>query len=149
MAREHLLLRPRPLPRRLTANGPLGPDAIEAVARACLSRRTSCRVLLVIRKLSMPTSLVLQAFLDASPGETYGFELSEETGLPSGTVYPILRRLEAEGLIEGTWTTVQTRVQGRRRRYYRLTSAGKQVAAEAVAAQRETLRLHAPGWVTP
>ncbi|MEA2223780.1 MAG: PadR family transcriptional regulator, regulatory protein PadR [Solirubrobacteraceae bacterium] len=76
-------------------------------------------------------------------------ELSEETGLPSGTVYPILRRLEAEGLIEGTWTTVQTRVQGRRRRYYRLTSAGKQVAAEAVAAQRETLRLHAPGWVTP
>jgi PadR family transcriptional regulator PadR len=97
----------------------------------------------------MPTTLVLQAFLNAPSSETYGFELSEETGLPSGTVYPILRRLEAEGLIEGRWTTIQTRDQGRRRRYYRLTGAGRRAAAEAVAAQRQAIRLHAPGWVTP
>jgi PadR family transcriptional regulator PadR len=97
----------------------------------------------------MPSTLVLDAFLNASSGETYGFKLSEETGLPSGTVYPILRRLEADGLIEGRWTTIQTAHQARRRRYYRLTGAGKRAAAEAVAAQRQAIRLHAPGWVTP
>lgn len=41
--------------------------------------------------------------------------------LPTGTVYPALRRLEEAGWIRGTWSTVE----GRRRRTYRLTAAGR------------------------
>jgi DNA-binding PadR family transcriptional regulator len=42
--------------------------------------------------------------------------------LPTGTIYPALHRLEAAGLIAGSWSTVD----GRRRRTYRLTAAGTQ-----------------------
>jgi len=52
--------------------------------------------------------------------------------LPTGTVYPVLRRLEAAGQIEGTWSTVG----GRRRRTYRLLAAGKR----ALAAERADWR---------
>jgi PadR family transcriptional regulator, regulatory protein PadR len=47
-------------------------------------------------RLTYPTALVLQALLD---GHHHGFDIMEVTGLPSGTVYPILRRLDAEGCV--------------------------------------------------
>lgn len=93
----------------------------------------------------MPTQLVLQALLDAKGDETYGFELAEVTGLPSGTIYPILRRLDQEGLVEDRWETIQAGQQRRRRRYYRLTGEGRRVANEATEKQRAGLRLLAPG----
>ncbi len=46
-------------------------------------------------RLTYPTTLVLQALLH---GHHHGFDIMDATGLPSGTVYPILRRLDAEGL---------------------------------------------------
>lgn len=46
--------------------------------------------------------------------------------LPTGTVYPALRRLEEAGWISGRWSTVD----GRRRRTYRLTSAGRRALAQ-------------------
>ncbi|MFC7622238.1 PadR family transcriptional regulator [Microlunatus sp. GCM10028923] len=49
--------------------------------------------------------------------------------LPTGTVYPALRRLEEAGWISGRWSTVD----GRRRRTYRLTNAGQ----KALAAERD------------
>ncbi len=52
--------------------------------------------------------------------------------LPSGTVYPALRRLELAGLVEGTWSEVA----GRGRRSYRLTDRGR----EALAEERATWR---------
>jgi PadR family transcriptional regulator len=48
--------------------------------------------------------------------------------LPTGTVYPALRRLERTGLVESTWSTVG----GRERRTYRLTSSGR----HALSAER-------------
>src|SRR5215469_7036357 len=42
--------------------------------------------------------------------------------LPTGTIYPALRRLEAAGLVRGTWSEAG----GRRRRIYELTPAGRQ-----------------------
>lgn len=98
------------------------------------------------RKPSTATRLVFQAFLDSPSDETYGFELSEATDLPSGTIYPILRRLEDEGLIKSHWAEVDTGTQRRRRRYYRLTGEGRRVAQAATEEQREALRLLAPGW---
>ena len=51
-------------------------------------------------KLSHTASIILQAI---HAGHVYGFSVMEETGLPSGTVYPALRRLERDGLIRSHW----------------------------------------------
>ena len=51
-------------------------------------------------RLTHQTALVFLALLD---GHHHGFDIMEATGLPSGTVYPILRRLDAEGLVRSRW----------------------------------------------
>ena len=98
------------------------------------------------RRPSTPTKQVFQAFLDAPSDETYGFELAEATGLPSGTIYPILRRLEDDGFIKGRWAEVQGATQRRHRKYYSLTPEGRRAAQAATAEQRQALRLLSPGW---
>jgi DNA-binding PadR family transcriptional regulator len=50
--------------------------------------------------LTYPTALVLQALAN---GFHHGFDIMDATGLPSGTVYPILRRLDREGLLASEW----------------------------------------------
>lgn len=63
-------------------------------------------------------------------GESYGWAILQQVSLLSagrlewsdGMLYPVLRRLESEGLIEGSWRVVEN---GRRRKYYRLTHQGK------------------------
>ena len=47
-----------------------------------------------------PTAAVLLAIRH---GHRYGFDVMDATGLPDGTVYPILRRLERRGVLEGAW----------------------------------------------
>lgn len=100
----------------------------------------------MLRKPSIATRLVFQAFLDSPSNETYGFELAQATGLPSGTIYPILRRLENAGFIKHRWAEVQVGNQRRRRRYYELTGEGRKAAQAATSDQRQALRLLAPGW---
>ena len=71
--------------------------------------------------------MLLLAALEDGPRHGYGVKeaLREGSGgrfdLPTGTVYPALHRLEDAGLIAGTWSAVE----GRRRRSYRLTAAGR------------------------
>jgi len=61
----------------------------------------------------------------------HGYDLAKQTGLKSGTLYPILIRLAERGLVEAMWENEQP--QGRPRRHlYRLTAAGE-VTAGAVA----------------
>ena len=82
--------------------------------------------------LTYPTALVLKAI---SAGFHYGFDVMDATGLPSGTVYPILRRLDREGLLESSWEK-QTSAQPEQRpprRYYAVTKAGERMLASAVA----------------
>ena len=64
----------------------------------------------------------------------YGFDISDATGLPSGTVYPVLRRLEDAGLLRSTWEATQTARAEQRppRRYYTVTSSGAQAVRDAV-----------------
>lgn len=76
---------------------------------------------------------VLLSSLESGPAHGYALieELRRRTSgslsLPTGTVYPALRRLERAGLIEGEWATVD----GRRRRTYRITARGvRELAAE-------------------
>lgn len=85
--------------------------------------------------LSYTGLFVLQA-LDR--GYRFGFDVMEATGLPSGTVYPALRRLESQGLVESDWEDDQrARKEGRpRRRYYRCTPAGRRKLKEAEARYR-------------
>lgn len=85
--------------------------------------------------LSYNAALVLQAL---TQGFAYGFEIMRAAHLPSGTVYPLLRRLESEGLVESKWEDArQAHAEGRPpRRYYSATGEGNAALAEA----RERLR---------
>ena len=89
------------------------------------------------QKLTYHAACVLQAL---AKGAGYGFDVMDLTGLPSGTVYPILRRFEEAGWVESEWEDVDPHREGRpRRRHYALTAAG--TAALAIAAER--YRMHA------
>jgi PadR family transcriptional regulator, regulatory protein PadR len=80
--------------------------------------------------LSYTGLFVLQAL---ARGYRFGFDVMEATGLPSGTVYPALRRLEALELVRSDWETDGTARANRRprRRYYELTAAGRRRLGEA------------------
>lgn len=73
----------------------------------------------------------------------YGFEIMDFSGLPSGTVYPILRNLEATGLASSRWEEFHTAREGGRprRRYYELTEAGSQALERATARLRAHERI--------
>ncbi|GHH32507.1 PadR family transcriptional regulator [Lentzea cavernae] len=84
--------------------------------------------------MTMPTQAVLRALLDDPSAERYGLELCAAAQLPSGTVHPILARLESIGWVESRWETVQPEAAGRpRRRYYRLNADGVAHARAALA----------------
>lgn len=75
-------------------------------------------------KLSHTAAMVLQAI---HAGFVYGFSVMEVTGLPSGTVYPAMRRLERGGLIASKWEqqSIADAAQRPPRKYYRLTRTGR------------------------
>jgi PadR family transcriptional regulator len=78
-------------------------------------------------KLTVPLQRVLQAFLEDPAAPRYGYDLMKAAGLKSGTLYPMLSRLEHEKLVTSGWETPQN--QGERpRKYYRLTGEGIRVA---------------------
>lgn len=70
-----------------------------------------------------PTAMALAAI---GEGHRYGFDIMDATGLPDGTVYPILRRLEARGYLAGKWEDDDVAFREGRpaRRYYELTLPG-------------------------
>jgi DNA-binding PadR family transcriptional regulator len=75
-------------------------------------------------KLSHTAAMILQA-IDA--GYIYGFSVMEVTGLPSGTVYPAMRRLERDEWIRSHWEaqSIADSEQRPPRKYYKVTRAGK------------------------
>ncbi len=85
-------------------------------------------------KMTIPTQLVLRALLEDPASERYGLELCDLAGLPSGTIHPILARLENAGWLSSRWEDMEPREQGRpRRRYYRLTPDGLALARDGLA----------------
>jgi DNA-binding PadR family transcriptional regulator len=82
--------------------------------------------------MTQATALVLQA---VSVGHRYGFDIMDATGLASGTVFPILRRLEGEGLLRGRWENISEAHRNSRpqRRLYELTGTGSEALARAEA----------------
>src|SRR5690606_4314754 len=75
-------------------------------------------------RMTQVTALVLRA---VALGHRYGFDVMERCGLPSGTVYPALRRLDRAGLLASGWEDADVaRAEGRpRRRTYRLPGAAR------------------------
>lgn len=79
-------------------------------------------------RLSAQTLQVLDAFLQNPTGWKYGYDISRNTGLKSGTLYPILMRLAERKLLETGWETSEA---GRPPRHlYRLTPDGLRFARE-------------------
>jgi PadR family transcriptional regulator len=81
--------------------------------------------------LTYATAVILQA---VSNGYRYGFDIIDITGLPGGTVYPALRRLEDAGHLTSQWEKESVaRAEPRpARRYYEMTRSGRDALAEAV-----------------
>ncbi|GLC25594.1 PadR family transcriptional regulator [Roseisolibacter agri] len=94
-------------------------------------------------RLTRPTALVLLAL---ARGLRHGFDVLDATGLESGTVYPILRRLEDAGLVRSHWEPVtESRDAGRPpRRYYELTGAGAEAVREARRRHPDAVEVFAP-----
>ena len=89
-------------------------------------------------RLSHQGLRVLRIFLDALSedvrAELAGADLMSATGLSSGTLYPILLRFEKAGLLKSRWESERPEALGRpRRRFYRMTQAGAQVAHGALS----------------
>jgi len=80
-------------------------------------------------KLSHTSALILQTIRS---GYMYGFDIMEATGLPSGTIYPALRRLEKARLIRSDWdSAAAAESQGPPRKYFRVTPEGRIALAAA------------------
>lgn len=99
-------------------------------------------------RMTLQTQLVLRALLEDPAKERYGLELCELAGLPSGTVYPILARLEQVGWVDSVWedpTAYENGVRPRRR-FYRITQDGAVQARESLASVYQARRQPLPGW---
>jgi PadR family transcriptional regulator PadR len=85
--------------------------------------------------LSLSATVVLQAVAN---GYGYGFDIMDATGLPSGTVYPALRRMEASGLVTSAWESaaIAQREQRPPRKYYEVTRSGRLALADAAERYR-------------
>jgi DNA-binding PadR family transcriptional regulator len=85
-------------------------------------------------RMSLQTLRVLEVFLENPSEQRSGADVHEACGLASGTLYPILLRLEAAGWFVSRWESVDPAIAGRpRRRLYRLTSLGVKRASEVFA----------------
>jgi DNA-binding PadR family transcriptional regulator len=85
--------------------------------------------------LTYTTAVILQVVAN---GYLYGFDIIDITGVPGGTVYPALRRLEDEGYLTSEWEEPSIAQSEPRppRKYYELTREGRELLAEAVKRYR-------------
>lgn len=83
---------------------------------------------------SRQTRALLAALLDRPQTWRHGYDLSKETGLRSGTLYPLLMRLSEQGLLEARWQEAE-RAGLPPRHVYRLTAPGVALAHEQELAE--------------
>jgi len=93
-------------------------------------------------RITGPLERVLGAFLADPAAPRYGYDMMKEARLPSGTLYPLLARLERQEMVVSAWET--PRQEGQRpRKYYQLTGEGVRIARLELA-QASARRLRAP-----
>ncbi|MGH8884248.1 MAG: PadR family transcriptional regulator [Egibacteraceae bacterium] len=76
--------------------------------------------------------------------ELYGLKIAKATGRPTGSIYPILARLERIGWVESEWEPGDPASRGPRRRFYRLSPDGLASARAALAGRRKPARQGVP-----
>lgn len=100
-------------------------------------------------RMTLPTQLVLRELMADPTRAMYGLELCAAAGLPSGTIHPILARLERFGWLKSHWEEADPHEKGRpRRRYYRLNPtnvAVVQAALHRADASTQALKNLRPG----
>ena len=94
-------------------------------------------------RMTAPLERVFRVFLEDPAALRYGYDLMKAAGLPSGTLYPLLARLQARGLVTSAWETPHQDGE-RPRRYYHLTGEGIEVARLELA-QLSARRRRGPG----
>lgn len=95
-------------------------------------------------RLTKATLAVVAVLMAAGPDERiWGFKLCQEADLGSGTVYPLLERLERDGLVSSFWEEPAPRDRPPRR-FYELTNHGRQEIAAAIAARTAARRRWLP-----
>lgn len=99
-------------------------------------------------RVTITVGRVLRVFLDDPDVPRYGLELMKATGLPSGSLYPILARLERAGWVRSRRERIKKADKARPpRRYYELTAEGLAAARHELAALADQLRLPDQGAV--
>jgi PadR family transcriptional regulator PadR len=101
-------------------------------------------------KLTAPLERVLRVFLADVSAPRYGYDLMKAARLPSGTLYPMLARLQDEGLVTSQWEPPPADGSGRPpRKYYQLTGEGARVARLQLAQASAAARRAVPGAARP
>jgi PadR family transcriptional regulator PadR len=96
-------------------------------------------------RLSEPGLRVLRFLIERPTAQRSGAEIAKATGVGSGTLYPLLARLETAGWLKSEWENVEPTEVGRpRRRQYRLTGLGQKRVREALSG----LQIGAAAWAT-
>lgn len=95
------------------------------------------------RRVTAATLDVLQVLLGGSD-EMYGLRIAKAIARPTGSVFPILARLEEYGWVTSVWQSSESSERGARKRFYRLTSDGAAHARALLASRRGQPQLRAP-----
>lgn len=97
-------------------------------------------------KLSPRLAQIIRVFLEDPLKERYGFDLMHATGLPSGTIYPALAKLQAAGWLTAGREDIDPRAEGRpARRFYRISAAAVPTARLQLAELSARYTLPAAG----
>lgn len=86
------------------------------------------------------------ALLARPQDEHWGYDLSQRTGIETGALYPMLRRLESRGWLSGRLADDDEQTAGRKRRYYRLTRLGVHEVGQVVLQAQNNPRFRV--WVS-
>jgi PadR family transcriptional regulator PadR len=98
-------------------------------------------------RLTQPALKVLHFLLDKPRQPRSGAEIAKATRTSSGTLYPMLIRMETAGWLSSEWEEIDPREAGRpRRRFYRLTAVGQNHANRELAELQ--INVGAPAWIT-
>ena len=92
-------------------------------------------------RMTLQTKLVLSVLAQSPQDWFYGLQVAQAVGLASGTVYPILGRLNEAGWVESAWEEIDESTEGRRKRcYHRITAEGEK-EAKALLGSRARMTL--------
>jgi PadR family transcriptional regulator PadR len=91
-------------------------------------------------RVTRPLQRLLTTLVSDPTAHWYGYQLMKSANLPSGTLYPMLARLQEQGLVTSQWEPAPAEAGRPPRRYYRLTGDGVRVARQVTRPARQTAR---------